>query len=246
MTDAATDFNHRSSGSDQSSIEPQKQLTSTAQPSVGHCLDKSMAGRQTSLWVKRAIDIVGALVAIILLAPVLLIICVAIKLTSAGPVVFAQKRWGKNCDVITIYKFRSMRIDLCDVAGVNQTVENDQRITAIGHFLRKSNLDELPQLYNVLKGDMSLVGPRCHAIGTVAAGVPYEDLIETYHKRHDMRPGITGLAQVRGLRGPTVRACKARARIYSDHYYVDNYSLWLDMKIIYLTIKNELFNGSGF
>jgi lipopolysaccharide/colanic/teichoic acid biosynthesis glycosyltransferase len=139
-----------------------------------------------------------------------------------------------------------MRADLGDATGVQQTVKNDPRVTRLGAFLRSSNLDELPQLINVLKGDMSLVGPRCHAIGMKAAGVQYEELVPHYHQRHHMRPGITGLAQMRGLRGPTDTSAKSRARIACDLYYIENYSLMLDLKIAYGTVRNELLGGSGF
>lgn len=139
-----------------------------------------------------------------------------------------------------------MYVDMCDESGVEQTTESDPRITRVGAFLRKSNLDELPQLFNIFVGDMSLIGPRCHAVGMFAAGMPYEELVEEYHVRHVMRPGLTGLAQARGLRGPTDRPSKARARIACDIYYVSNFSLLLDTKIFLSTVKHELFGGSGF
>lgn len=196
--------------------------------------------------IKRAIDFFAALFGILLLSPVLVLFIIAIKLDSKGPAFFTQDRWGKDGKLIKVYKFRSMRTDMCDEKGVKQTTENDLRITRIGGFLRKSNIDELPQLLNVLKGDMSIFGPRCHPVGMLAAGKLYEDLVQNYHLRHIVRPGITGLAQVRGLRGPTVRSSKARARIETDLHYIRNFSLWLDIKIIYLTVKNELINSSGF
>jgi lipopolysaccharide/colanic/teichoic acid biosynthesis glycosyltransferase len=139
-----------------------------------------------------------------------------------------------------------MRTDMCDASGVAQTVQNDPRITRIGAILRRTNLDELPQLLNVLKGDMSLVGPRCHAIGMLAAGMVYEELVPEYHYRHLVRPGITGLAQMRGLRGPTDRAAKARARIASDLFYVENFSVFLDIRIIVGTFISEMRGGNGF
>jgi lipopolysaccharide/colanic/teichoic acid biosynthesis glycosyltransferase len=136
--------------------------------------------------------------------------------------------------------------DKGDSSGVQQTVAGDARITRVGAFLRKTSVDELPQLFNVLKGDMSLVGPRCHAVGMKAAGMLYEELVPHYHWRHLMRPGITGLAQMRGWRGPTDTITKSRARINADLRYVENFSLWLDIKIIFGTIINELFNSSAF
>jgi polysaccharide biosynthesis protein PslA len=204
------------------------------------------SGLALQLAIKRLFDFVVALSALIVLSPLFLIVAILIKLDSVGPVFFSQVRYGKDCKRIRIYKFRSMRTDLCDASGVAQTVEGDPRITAMGAFLRKSNIDELPQLLNVLKGDMSLIGPRCHAVGMKAAGGLYEDLCPDYHERHIMRPGITGLAQMRGLRGPTVRRDKSRARVKCDIYYVRNFSLALDVKILIGTIRSELLGGSGF
>lgn len=196
--------------------------------------------------MKRLFDIAASGAALVVLSPFLLVMALLIRLDSPGSPLFSQLRWGKDGRKIRIYKFRSMRADMHDVSGVKQTVAGDPRITRIGAFLRRSNIDELPQLFNVLKGDMSLVGPRCHAIGMLAAGVPYEELVPDYHARHCMRPGLTGLAQMRGLRGPTDRPGKARARIASDLYYIENFSLWLDMRIIAGTIVSELKGGKGF
>ncbi len=196
--------------------------------------------------LKRTMDIAGASIALVALAPVLLTVAALVKLDSRGPVLFSQVRWGMNGRKIRVYKFRSMRTDMCDATGVAQTVKDDPRITRIGAILRRTNIDEMPQLINVLKGDMSLVGPRCHAIGMLAAGRLYEELVPHYHLRHRMRPGITGLAQMRGLRGPTDRSDKARARIVSDLYYVENFSVWLDVRIMVGTVISELRGGKGF
>lgn len=224
--------------------------TSYASASVadysGSMLGQGTTNRALHLGLKRALDIAVSLSALIALAPLLLLVCIAIKLDSRGPIFFSQERWGRNCTKIKVLKFRSMRTDMCDVTGVAQTVKNDPRVTRVGAFLRKSNIDELPQLINVLKGDMSLVGPRCHAIGMLAAGVLYEDLCPNYHQRHAMRPGMTGMAQMRGLRGPTDRASKARARVASDLYYVNNFNIMLDLRIILGTIRSELTGGKGF
>lgn len=195
---------------------------------------------------KRAIDVIFALTALVCLLPFLLVVALLIRLDTPGPVLFTQIRWGKDCRKIRVYKFRSMRIDNCDATGVLQTRLNDPRITRIGAVIRRTNIDELPQLLNVIKGDMSLVGPRCHAIGMLAAGIPYEDLVPNYHRRHQVKPGMTGLAQMRGLRGPTERAAKARARIACDLHYIANLSLGLDLKIMALTLWNELRGGKGF
>lgn len=196
--------------------------------------------------LKRAMDIVVSSSALLVLLPVLLLIALMIRVTSPGAALFTQQRWGKDCKKIRVYKFRSMYTDRGDQTGVAQTLEGDSRITPLGAVLRKTNLDELPQLLNVLKGDISLVGPRPHAIGMQAAGMLYEDLVPEYHKRHRVRPGITGLAQMRGLRGPTILASKSRARAAADLHYVDNYSLMLDISIIVGTLRNEAFGGSGF
>ncbi len=198
------------------------------------------------LMLKRLLDIIVSATALLVLLPAFLLIALVLKLDSPGPVFFRQIRWGLNGRKIDVLKFRSMRTESCDRSGVTQTVADDPRLTQLGAILRRTNIDELPQLLNVLRGDMSLVGPRCHAINMLAAGRLYEELVPEYHRRHAVRPGITGLAQLRGLRGPTVRACKARARVLSDLYYIENYSLWLDIKIIIGTIINEIRGGSGF
>ncbi|SMC40116.1 Sugar transferase involved in LPS biosynthesis (colanic, teichoic acid) [Rhizobium sp. RU36D] len=202
--------------------------------------------RRAHLAAKRALDIIGAGTALLVLLPLFLAVALLIRLDSPGPILFTQVRWGKDCKKIKVFKFRSMRADLCDVTGVKQTVKGDPRITRVGAVLRRTNIDELPQLLNVLFGDMSLVGPRCHAVGMQAAGMLYEDLVPEYHRRHQMRPGMTGLAQVRGLRGPTDRPGKSRARIACDLHYVENFSFWLDLRIIFGTIITELRSGKGF
>ncbi|RWX79410.1 sugar transferase [Neorhizobium lilium] len=191
-------------------------------------------------------DLSISLVALIVLLPLLISIATAIRLESSGPILFRQIRWGKDGSHIKIFKFRSMYTATCDLSGVSQTVRNDPRVTRIGKIIRRLNIDELPQLLNVVKGDMSLVGPRCHAVGMLAAGIAYEELVPEYHERHTMRPGMTGLAQMRGLRGPTDRPSKARARIACDLHYVNNYSIWLDLRIILGTLYTEFRGGKGF
>lgn len=202
--------------------------------------------RNVHFFIKRFIDIVASLAAIVILLPFFLAVALLIRMDSKGPALFTQLRWGKGGKKIRVYKFRSMRTDLCDHSGVQQTVLGDPRVTRIGAILRRTNIDELPQLFNVLKGDMSLVGPRCHAIGMLAAGMTYEELVPGYHRRHVMRPGITGLAQMRGLRGPTDRPGKARARIACDLHYIDNFSIWMDIRILFGTVMSELSGGKGF
>ena len=180
---------------------------------------------------KRMTDVVLASAALFLAGPLMLGIAVAVKLTSPGPVLFKQRRYGLNGEEIFVYKFRSMRV--CeDGALVTQASRNDQRITPFGRFLRRSSLDELPQILNVLEGKMSLVGPRPHA---VAHNEQYRRLISGYMIRHKVRPGITGWAQVNGLRGETETVEKMRARIEYDIDYLKNWSLRLDFKILLRT-----------
>ncbi|MDP9574142.1 sugar transferase [Agrobacterium tumefaciens] len=198
------------------------------------------------LAAKRFLDIVLATLALIVLAPLLLTVFCLIRCESPGGALFTQTRWGMNGKKIKVYKFRSMYTDKGDPSGVAQTVVGDPRITKVGRYLRRFNVDELPQLINVIRGDMSVVGPRCHAVGMFAAGVPYETLVPEYHQRHAMRPGLTGLAQMRGLRGPTDRPSKARARINADLHYIENFSFWLDCRIIVGTIYSEMQGGNGF
>jgi lipopolysaccharide/colanic/teichoic acid biosynthesis glycosyltransferase len=198
------------------------------------------------LFAKRAFDIVFSCAALVVLFPIFLVVAISIKMDSPGPILFTQTRWGKDGREIRVLKFRSMRYGAGDVTGVRQTVKSDPRITRVGRFLRSFNLDEIPQFFNILMGDMAVVGPRCHAIGMRAGGIQYEDLVPSYHQRHSVRPGLTGLAQIRGLRGPTDRPSKARARIACDIYYVNNFSLWLDLYIVAKTIANEARGGTGF
>lgn len=196
--------------------------------------------------LKRLFDIAGAVFGIVLLAPLMAGIAVAIKVNSAGPVLFRQTRHGLNGSTFTALKFRSMYVDLGDTSGRLQTVRDDPRITPVGRFLRKSNFDELPQLFNVLKGEMSLVGPRPHVPGMLAANLPYEEFDPRYHQRHRIKPGITGLAQVNGCRGETKDPHAARMRLDYDLAYVARHSPLLDIKIIFKTIVHEFFRGNGY
>jgi lipopolysaccharide/colanic/teichoic acid biosynthesis glycosyltransferase len=139
-----------------------------------------------------------------------------------------------------------MHIDAGDNSGVKQTVQGDARVTRIGRILRKTSLDEIPQLFNVIKGDMSLVGPRPHVPGMLAADLPYEHLVPYYVQRHTARPGITGLAQVNGCRGSTVEPNRAISRIDYDLVYIESWSLLMDVMIIVRTIRKEFLSGSGF
>ncbi len=182
--------------------------------------------------MKRTTDIVAAGISLALLAVPMLLIALAVKLTSRGPILFRQRRYGLNGEEIMVYKFRSMTV--CeDGAVVTQATKHDSRVTPLGRILRSTSLDELPQLLNVLQGHMSVVGPRPHA---VAHNEQYRKLINGYMIRHKVRPGITGLAQVNGLRGETETVDKMRERVRFDLEYLSHWSPWLDVKIIFKTI----------
>ncbi len=194
---------------------------------------------------KRLFDVAVSGAALFFLAPLLLAIAIVIRMTSPGPVLFFQYRYGYRNRRFKIYKFRSMRNDVCD-SGTKQAVKGDARVTWIGGILRKTSLDEIPQLFNVLRGDMSLVGPRPHVPGMLAADKLYEDLVPYYFQRHTARPGITGLAQVSGCRGSTVEAGRAISRIDYDLEYIERWSLGMDVMIILRTVRKEFLSGSGF
>ena len=182
----------------------------------------------TDAVLKRAMDILLGACALLVALPAIVVIAAAVKLSSPGPVLFRQRRYGLNGEEITVYKFRSMTV--CeDGPVVTQATVQDQRVTRIGRFLRKTSLDELPQLFNVLQGTMSLVGPRPHA---VAHNEKYRRLINGYMIRHKVRPGITGLAQVHGLRGETDTVDKMAERVRYDLEYLRNWSPWLDLRIL--------------
>lgn len=189
--------------------------------------------------VKRVEDLVLGSIISILILPICLIIAIAIKLTSKGPVIFKQYRMGINGRRFKVYKFRSMEVHEESSGEVTQAHFGDPRITKLGAFLRRSSLDELPQFYNVLQGRMSIVGPRPHAL---AHNEYYKDLVESYMQRHKVKPGITGWAQVNGLRGETDTVEKMERRVQHDLWYIDNWSLGLDLKIIALTIWKGFFN----
>jgi Undecaprenyl-phosphate glucose phosphotransferase len=181
---------------------------------------------------KRAFDLVLAGTGLLVLTPLLIIVAIMIKLDSAGPVFFLQHRYGFNQKPFRIIKFRTMRT-LDDGAVVAQATRNDPRITKVGQFLRRWNIDEIPQLFNVVMGDMSLIGPRPHAL---SHNREYEQRISLYARRHNVKPGISGWAQIHGFRGETDGDEKMRKRVEFDLYYIDNWSLWLDLQILIRTI----------
>jgi Undecaprenyl-phosphate glucose phosphotransferase len=189
--------------------------------------------RSVAKWIE---DKILAGILLIWLAPLFAVIAPAIKLDSRGPVLFVQKRFGFNNNVIQVFKFRTMHVDRGDQSGALRTVRNDPRVTHVGRILRWLSLDELPQLVNVLRGDMSLVGPRPHAIAMKTGDRLYCDAVEQYLHRHRVKPGITGWAQVNGLRGEVDTLEKARARVAHDLYYIEHWSPWLDLKILMKTV----------
>lgn len=185
--------------------------------------------------VKAAFDrCVGALL-LLALAPVMLGVAAAVRLTSRGPILFRQKRHGFNNEIIEVLKFRSMYVDQCDPTAVRQVTRGDPRVTPVGRFIRKTSLDELPQLFNVLKGDLSLVGPRPHAIGARAANTFYDQVVDGYFARHKVKPGITGWAQINGWRGETDTNEKIQRRVEHDLYYIENWSVLFDLQILLTT-----------
>ena len=191
------------------------------------------------LVAKRLVDIVGSAIGLVILAPLLMVIGAVIRLTDGGPALFCQTRLGRHEVPFRMLKFRTMHPALCDDGGLEQAIENDPRVTPFGSFLRRNSLDELPQLFNVLLGQMSLVGPRAHVPDMLAAGMRYETLVPGYAFRHRIRPGMTGWAQCNGLRGPTEKRSAAIDRILHDFVYVQNVSLRLDFRIMRLTIAAE-------
>ena len=211
-----------------------------ARPTAFDDVEIAVRSKTGFLAQKRWLDVVVASLALIVLSPLLLAIALAIAATSRGPVFFLQKRYGQNNVPFTLIKFRSMYVDRQDPSGIAHTIERDPRITKVGRIIRRGYIDELPQLLNVLRGDMSVVGPRAQVIGMRAAGVCYEELVPTYRARHAVRPGITGLAQVRGLRGEIKDAEHAIARIDADLEYIRAANLWLDVKILALTVPSVI------
>jgi Undecaprenyl-phosphate glucose phosphotransferase len=191
-------------------------------------------------------DLVVSIAILIFISPLMLLIALLIKIDSPGPVLFRQKRYGFYNQLIEVYKFRTMYIDKQDNNASQLTKRNDPRVTKLGRFLRRTSLDELPQFFNVLKGDMSVVGPRPHATEAKAAGVLYQELINNYAIRHKVKPGITGWAQVSGWRGETDTEEKICKRVEHDIEYIDNWSILLDLKIILATVWVSLKGNNAY
>ncbi len=207
-------------------------------------LPRSSSYPRLAFGCKRAMDVMLAGMALLLVAPLLLLIALLIKLESRGPVFFRQERGGLNGQPFSIYKFRTMVVHQPPQEGrAMQAVKSDPRVTRLGRVLRNLSLDELPQLLNILNGDMSLVGPRPHP---VSMDREYARQIPTYDQRFRVRPGLTGLAQVKGWRGETDTLHKMEMRVHYDNEYIDHYSLWLDVKIIVGTALVVFFQRNAY
>jgi len=192
---------------------------------------------------KRVFDRLFALAALTALAPVMLVIAAAVKINSPGPVFFRQKRKGIDGHQFEIYKFRSMKMHKEEHGKITQATRRDPRITAVGAFLRRTSLDELPQFINVLRGEMSVVGPRPHALEHDDI---YKDLVKGYMHRYRIKPGITGWAQINGYRGETDRIEKMMGRVKLDLYYMQHWTFWLDIKIVVLTLWKGFVGSNAY
>lgn len=186
---------------------------------------------------KRLFDLTLASVGLIMIAPLLLLVALIIKLDSPGPILFVQERLGRGNRLFNMYKFRSMRADRCDSAGTVSTMRDDDRITRVGRIIRATSIDELPQILNVLLGDMSIVGPRPHALGSTAGAKLFWEVDTRYWHRHASKPGITGLAQVRGYRGATHESADLTNRLQADLEYLAGWTIWRDISILFATFR---------
>jgi Undecaprenyl-phosphate glucose phosphotransferase len=211
---------------------------------VLNVFDKPLS--EEKLLLKRFEDIVFALLMLVVFSPLMLLTAIAIKLDSKGPVLFRQTRYGFNNQKIAVWKFRSLHVDACrDIAPVQVTAD-DPRVTRVGRFIRRTSIDELPQIFNVLSGVMSVVGPRPHPVDTKAENVLFEEAVAEYAARHRVKPGLTGWAQVNGWRGETDTIEKIRRRVDHDLYYIENWSLLLDIKIVLMTVITVLRGRNAY
>ena len=196
--------------------------------------------------VKRAEDLILSALAVALLSPILLIAAMLVRLSSPGPILFVQPRVGFNNETIKVFKFRTMYTEMTDIGAKQTTTRDDPRVTPAGRFLRRFSIDELPQLLNVLQGSMSLVGPRPHGTEMMVGERFYHEAVRGYAGRHRVKPGITGYAQVKGLRGEVRTIERAKRRIELDKHYVDNWSFWLDIWILFATARAVLFDSDAY
>ncbi|QIK79119.1 exopolysaccharide biosynthesis polyprenyl glycosylphosphotransferase [Sphingomonas piscis] len=202
--------------------------------------------RDVSGLLKRFEDLLLASIALLVVLPVMALSALLIKLTSTGPVFFVQPRIGFNNEIIEVLKFRSMYLDDADFKGLQTTTKKDPRVTPIGRILRRLSIDELPQLFNVLRGDMSMVGPRPHATHMQVEDRYYQEAVKGYAGRHRVKPGITGLAQVKGLRGEIRTLERAKRRVELDQQYINQWSIWLDLWILMLTLRAVFLDADAY
>jgi Undecaprenyl-phosphate glucose phosphotransferase len=196
--------------------------------------------------VKRGEDLVLSSLAVVFLSPVLLVAALLVRLSSPGPIMFVQPRVGFNNETIRVFKFRTMYTDMTDLGARQTTTRDDPRVTPVGRILRRFSIDELPQLLNVVQGSMSLVGPRPHGTEMMVGDRFYHEAVRGYAGRHRVKPGITGYAQVKGLRGEVRTIERAKRRIELDKYYVDHWSFWLDIWILFATVRAVLFDRDAY
>lgn len=194
--------------------------------------------------IKRLFDILISGSAILILSPLLLAVALAVRLESSGPALFRQTRIGRDNELFEIFKYRSMHIHMIDKAGHRSASRNDNRITRVGRIIRATSVDELPQLFNVFKGDMSLVGPRPHALGSRAADKLFWEVDQRYWHRHAVKPGMTGLAQIRGFRGATLVEADLSNRLQADLEYLEHWTIWRDVRIIFMTFRTLLHRNA--
>ncbi|WP_245578796.1 undecaprenyl-phosphate glucose phosphotransferase [Cucumibacter marinus] len=214
------------------------QFKSRAYSYLGDVAVFDMADKPISDWnviLKWCFDKFVAITALTLLSPIMIATAIAIKLDSKGPVLFRQKRHGFNNELIDVFKFRSMYADMSDAKADKLVTRDDPRVTRVGRFIRKTSIDELPQLFNVLKGELSVIGPRPHALEAKAANMLYHEAVDGYFARHKVKPGITGWAQIHGWRGETDTIDKIMQRVNHDLYYIENWSIFLDAYILLMT-----------
>jgi len=221
-----------------------KQIARDGTPPILSVLRKPQS--ELDWLVKRSFDFATSLGLLIALSPLLALTALAIRLDSPGPILFRQPRLGLNNKEFNVLKFRSMYVEQSDLEAREQTKRNDARVTRVGAWLRRLSIDELPQLFNVLAGDMSLVGPRPHALGMQVKDRLCDEIVREYAVRHRMRPGITGWAQVRGLRGAVDEPALLEARVHHDIYYIDNWSFFFDLRILVMTVVEVVRPRNAF
>ncbi len=223
---------------------PKRPIDSTAGLPLLCLADRPM--RRWAYVLKLLEDRVLASLLLLLFSPVMLAVALAVRLDSPGPILFRQRRHGFNNAEIEVFKFRTMRHEASDALGSRQASRTDSRVTRVGRFLRRTSFDELPQLINVVRGDMSLIGPRPHPIGMRTADQLCHEIVEDYAHRHRVKPGMTGWAQVNGYRGATETPAQLQGRVSYDLYYIDNWSLRFDLKILLMTFINVVAGENRF